>query len=253
MTSGELERWFSALLGPAGFEGNDPSLNGLQVDNDGSDIARVAFAVDACQETIERAARAGAGMLFVHHGLFWSEPERLTGRMYRRIKTLMTSNLALYASHLPLDAHGECGNNAGLARRLGLENLVPFGHWRGVSIGFRGEFPAPVSLDEAIARLFPDGQRCAHVLPFGPKDIRTAGVISGGASDEVHQAIELGLDLYVTGEIGHEIYHPALESGISVIAGGHYQTETVGVRLVAERLARETGIDTVFIDVPTGL
>jgi dinuclear metal center YbgI/SA1388 family protein len=252
MTASEIEKWCDDLLHPELFPG-DPSMNGLQVDNGGSAVVRVAFAVDACQETIERAAQAGAGMLFVHHGLFWGEPLALAGPHYRRIKKLLDSNMALCAYHLPLDAHAEVGNNAGLASRIGLSNLAPFGEWRGSAIGFKGEFADPVSLDVVLSRLFPDGKRPAHVLPFGPKEIRTAAVVSGGASDEVHQAIEQGLDLYITGEIEHEAYHPALENRISVIAAGHYQTETVGIRLVAERLARETSIETVFLDVPTGL
>lgn len=249
----ELDAWFSRLLEPELYVASDPSQNGLQVDNDGADISRVAFAVDACQESIVRSAQAGAGMLFVHHGLFWGEPLCLTGTHYRRIKMLMDANIALYASHLPLDAHKDCGNNSGIASRLSLLKLERFGEWRGSSIGYRGETPVPFSLDDVIARLFPDGKKPLHVLPFGPKIIRTIGIISGGASDEVDQAIKLGLDLYITGEVGHEAYHVALENKINVIAGGHYQTETIGIRLVAEKLGRETGIDTVFIDVPTGL
>jgi dinuclear metal center YbgI/SA1388 family protein len=253
VTTRELDSWFQGLLVPKRFEANDPSQNGLQVDNDGRAIRRVAFAVDACLETIERAAQAEAGMLFVHHGLLWGDSLPLTGTHYRRVKRLLDSNIALYASHLPLDANGEVGNNVGLASRIGLGNLTPFGEWRGVAIGFRGEYPESQSLDSVLMRLFPDGKKAVHVLPFGPREIRTVGIVSGGASDEIHQAIALGLDLYITGEIEHEAYHAALENRISVIAGGHYQTETVGVRLVAERLARELGIDTVFLDVPTGL
>jgi dinuclear metal center YbgI/SA1388 family protein len=253
MTSGELDLWFSRLLEPQMYKDADPSQNGIQVDNDGADITRVAFAVDACQSTIERAAKAGAGMLFVHHGIFWGEPYRIAGIAYRRIKTLMDQNIALYASHLPLDAHPDAGNNSGIAQRLGLVNVQPFGEWRGLTIGFRGETSADATLDDLLGKLFPDGKKPLHVLPFGPKAIRSVGVISGGASDEIDQAIALSLDLYITGEIGHEAYHVALENKINVIAGGHYQTETVGIRLVAERLGRETGIDTVFIDVPTGL
>lgn len=253
MTTSELDSWFAHLLRPEDYSASDPSQNGLQVDNDGADIKRVAFAVDACQESIERAIRAGAGMLFVHHGLFWREPLCVVGAHYRRIKTLINANMALYASHLPLDAHREVGNNGGIADRLGLVDCRPFGEWRGSCIGYRGETATPVSIDEILIRLFPDGKKPVHVLPFGPKEIRSVGIISGGASDEVDQAIALALDLYITGEIGHEAYHQALENKINVIAGGHYQTETFGVRLVAERLGRETGIDTVFIDVPTGL
>ncbi len=253
MTSNDLDLWFTHLLHPEQFAAADPSQNGIQVDNDGADITRVAFAVDACQSTIERAVRAGAGMLFVHHGLFWGAPLRIKGIMHTRIKTLIDSNLALYASHLPLDAHSDAGNNSGLAARLGLMNVVPFGEWHDCCIGYRGETAGETSLDEILVRLFPDGKKPLHMLPFGPKNIRTVGIISGGASDELSQAIDLGLDLYITGEITHQEYHLALENKIHVIAGGHYQTETVGVRLVSERLGRETGIDTVFIDVPTGL
>jgi dinuclear metal center YbgI/SA1388 family protein len=253
MKTSELDLWFSRLLRPELFEGKDPSMNGIQVDNDGADIARVAFAVDACEETILRAAAQGAGMLFVHHGLFWGRPIALRGAHYRRVRALTNANMALYASHLPLDAHSEVGNNGALAALLGLENIEPFGEWRGCVIGCRGEFPRPLSIDEVLERLFPDGKKPAHVLPFGPKEIRTVAVVSGGASDEVHQAIALGMDLYITGEVEHEAYHPAMENRINVIAGGHYQTEVHGVRKVAERLALETGLDTIFIDVPTGL
>jgi len=253
MKTNELDHWFSQLLAPEAFAPNDPSMNGIQVDNDGADVSRVAFAVDACEETILRAAALGAGMLFVHHGFFWGKPLAVRGAHYRRIKALVGANMALYASHLPLDAHPEVGNNSSLASLLGLESLTPFGEWRGRVIGFSGEFSKAVTLDDVLVRLFPDGKKPAHVLPFGPKEIRSAAVVSGGASDEIHEAIALGVDLFVTGEIEHEAYHPAMENRINVIAGGHYQTEIHGVRKVAERLALDTGIDTVFIDVPTGL
>ncbi len=249
----ELDLFFRSILDLDRFAAADPSVNGLQVTNDGSDIKRVAFAVDACQETIERAVTAGAGMLFVHHGLFWGESLPLTGTHYQRIKTLISANMALYAAHLPLDAHAELGNNAGLSARLGLLELEPFGEWHGVEIGFIGQMAVPETLDSVLARLFPDGKKARNILPFGPKLIQRVAIISGGASDETEQAIAKGCDLYITGEIGHEVYHLALENRISVIAAGHYQSETVGVNLMAARLGAQTGIDTVFIDVPTGL
>lgn len=248
-----IESWLNKVLEPQLYAQADPSRNGVQVENDGSDITRVAFGVDASLETIERAVQAGAGLLVVHHGLFWNDPIPVTGSHYRRLKCLFSSNLALYASHLPLDAHREVGNNAGLAALLKLESIEPFGEWRGLKIGFRGTLTEPITLDEAIKRLFPDGTKPMSVLPFGPKKIRSIAIVSGGATGEVYQAMDFGCDLFVTGDASHEIYHPCLERGISVISGGHYQTETVGVRLLAERLGRETGLDTVFIDVPTGL
>lgn len=253
MTVTELDRWFRNHLNPGLFSSGDPSMNGVQVDNDGADITTVAFAVDACAETIERAAQAGAGMLFVHHGLFWGEPLPVAGAHYRRVKALLDRNVALYASHLPLDAHPETGNNAGIAKALGLIALEPFGEWHGIDIGWKGMFPEPVTLDEAAARLFPDGKNPLHVLPFGPRQIMTCAIVSGGGADEVTQAIEQGIDLFVTGEIGHEQYHESLENRISVIAGGHYRTETFGIALTAAKLANETGLNVVLLDVPTGL
>ena len=135
MTTRDLDRWFQSVLNPGAFSAADPSLNGIQIDNDGADVTRVAFAVDACLETVERALEAGAGMLFVHHGLYWGKSVAVTGRHYRILKRALEGNLALYASHLPLDAHPECGNNAGLAARLSLESLEPFGVWHGAALG----------------------------------------------------------------------------------------------------------------------
>ncbi|EFW36872.1 Nif3-like dinuclear metal center hexameric protein [Treponema phagedenis] len=257
MTSIELDAYFNKLLNIPAFDAADPSQNGLQVDNSGKNITKVAFAVDACLETIMQARERGAGMLFVHHGLFWGSGIKITGAHYHRIKTLMDGDLALYAVHLPLDAHPEYGNNSGLAKRLQLQNLQPFGEWRGMKIGLQGHIASDsgkgIDIEEAVKRLFPSGEKPAHVLPFGKKELCTAGIISGGAADEIEQAIDSGLDLFITGEIEHVTYHTALENRITVIAGGHYQTETVGVGLVAKKLSEDFGIETFFIDVPTGM
>lgn len=234
----------------------DPSQNGIQIQNaepDTKHIRKIAFAVDACEETVRRAAHLKADMLFVHHGLFWSREQVITGAHYRRIRAFIEADMALYACHLPLDANEEVGNNYGLARRLGLQNLERFGLWKGMTIGVRGEFAEAADLDEVLRRLFPQGEKPLSVLPFGKKAIKTAAIISGGAGGDVSQAIEQNIDLFITGEIGHEQYHEALENGINLIAGGHYQTETVGVSLTAEKVKRDLGIETVFIDVPTGL
>ncbi len=253
MNAIELSSWLDRLLEVPRFGGVDPSQNGLQVENDGAGIARVAFAVDACLQTIERAAAAQAGLLVVHHGLFWRDPERVVGNQYRRLKALLDSNIALYASHLPLDAHPELGNNAGLAARLSLTDVEPFGDWKGCAVGVRGRFSEPVSLDRAVELLCPDGAPLLSLLPFGPKSISTVAVVSGSGSNELYQALEAGIDLFVTGEISHEDYHHALEGRISVAALGHYRSETVGVRLLSAALGRETGLETLFIDAPTGL
>ncbi len=255
MTLNECSTWLCSLLKPELFPA-DPSMNGIQVGNSAPDtkqIRKIAFAVDACLETIEKAAAEHADLLVVHHGMFWGQPVAVSGAHYKRIKALMDADMALFACHIPLDANAECGNNYGIARRIGLEGLEPFGFWHGMQLGVIGSFPEPLSREEICARLLPDGEAPLAVLPFGPEEITRVAVISGGAGEDVDQAIEAGADAYITGAIEHEQYHVAKEHGITVIAGGHYNTETVGVSLVMEKIREETGVETVFIKAPTEL
>lgn len=253
MTLNELDRWLSDTFQIPAWEGRDSSLNGLQFGRQNPEIRKTAFAVDACLATFQAAAAQGADILIVHHGLFWGRPFAWTGDAYRRLRALTDTDLALYAIHLPLDAHPELGNNIGMARALGLEEIQPFGAYKGTPIGFRGILPEPRDLDWIAARLIGGREQALQILPFGPKLIRSVGLISGGAPHEVAEAIRLGLDLYVTGDASHVIYHQAREAGINVLFGGHYATETYGVRLLADRLSKALGLDTVFLDIPTGL
>lgn len=256
MTLTELDRWFRSFLALEVYGAHDPSQNGIQVQNaapNSKPITKIAVAVDACAETIRQAAAQHADLLFVHHGLFWKHNPLVTGSHYQRISLLLQHDMALYACHIPLDAHPSVGNNYGLAAQLGLQQLEPFGIWKGMSIGVKGVFPQALPLDTLTERLFPHGGKPLAVLPFGAQDIKTAAIISGGGGHELLQAVESGVDAYITGEIGHEEYHTARECGIHVIAGGHYHTETIGVSLVAEKIQQELGIETVFIDVPTSL
>jgi len=241
------------LLSPGDFARADNSMNGLQVGRRSGDVAKAAFAVDACMESFQGAADAGADMLIVHHGLFWGKPLAVTGTHYARLAYLIEHDLALYASHLPLDAHPEIGNNAGLARQLGLTNLEPFGEYRGVMIGMRGELSRPETVESILTRLGIQDEETVSILPFGPPVVRNIGVVSGGAAEDVLEAIDKKLDMYITGEPSHQVYHACLEAGIHMVAAGHYFTETFGPKLLAERIARETGLDTCFIDHPTGL
>jgi len=255
MTLTEFNDYLNQFLKKENFP-SDPSLNGIQIQNsapDSKEIKKVAFAVDACEATAKKAAELGADVLFVHHGILWGQCERLSGTFYKRIAPFIQNDLALCAYHLPLDANNPYGNNYGLAARLGLLNLKEFGDWRGMTIGVYGELSKPIYIEEIASKLLRSGKKANVILPFGKKEIKTVGIISGGAGDDVDQAAALGLDLYITGEIGHQEYHLIEELGINVIAGGHYETETVGVNLVAEKLNKEKGIETVFIDLPTGL
>ena len=252
-TTRELDGFFRGLLDIEGFKDADSSLNGLQVDNDGSAFGKIAFAVDACRETFKRAAEAGAGLLFVHHGLFWGAPLRLEGSHRERIKFLLDNNLALYAVHLPLDQHPTLGNNALLAEKLGISQPEPFGLYHGRKVGYKGNLSRPLTVDEALKKISYMGRPPLGVFPFGKKESQTCAVISGGAAHEAFQALEERLDLYVTGESSHSVYHAALESGLNIIAGGHYSTEVWGARRILEECVNQLGIDAEFIDVPTGL
>jgi dinuclear metal center YbgI/SA1388 family protein len=253
MTVQKLDAFFRSLLDLEGFAAMDPSLNGIQANNDGSEIKKIAFAVDASLETFKQAAQAGAGMVFVHHGLFWGAPLRLEGNRRERIKFLLDHNLALYAVHLPLDQHPKLGNNAALAEIVGIENPEPFGLYHGRKIGYKGKLAAPISVEEAVKKITFMGRPPLGVFPFGKQKCSSCAVISGGAAEEVLQAIEEGMDLYVTGESSHQVYHDCLESHINMVAGGHYNTEVWGVRKIMELVASQLNLDTAFIDVPTGL
>jgi dinuclear metal center YbgI/SA1388 family protein len=250
-TTKALDAYFRSFLDVEEFCSVDSSMNGLQVDNDGAKIKKIAFAVDANLETFSRCA--DAGMLFVHHGLFWGEPLALKGVHRERLKFLLERNIALYAMHLPLDQNPRFGNNAALAELLGIENPEPFGLYRGKKVGYKGKLKKPLAIEEAVKAISFMGRPPVGVFPFGKEINETCAVISGGASHEALQALDEGADLYVTGESAHSVYHHLLEGKLNIIAGGHYSTEVWGVRRVMEECAAHLNIDVEFIDVPTGL
>ena len=253
ITTVKLDEFFRGLLDLEGFKTADSSLNGLQVDNDGSALNKIVFAVDACMEVFRRAADAGAGMLFVHHGLFWGMPLSLENNHRERIKFLLDHNIALYAVHLPLDQHPRLGNNAVLSELLGIRDPEPFGLYHGHKIGYKGYLSEPLTVEEAVKRIGFMGRPPLGVYPFGKKECQTCAVISGGAANEAFQAIDEKIDLYVSGESSHTVYHHAMECSLNVIAGGHYSTEVWGVRRMMEVCVNQLGIDAEFIDLPTGM
>ncbi|MCL1813049.1 MAG: Nif3-like dinuclear metal center hexameric protein [Treponema sp.] len=248
-----LDTYFRSILDIEGFAGTDSGMNGLQVDNDGSEIKKIIFAVDACLESFKRCAAAGGNLIFVHHGIFWGSPLSIKGPHRERIQFLLDNNIALYAVHLPLDQHPQLGNNAALAELLGIENPEPFGLYHGKKIGYMGKLKKPLTTDEAVKAINFMENLPLGVLPFGKKINENCAVISGGASFEALQALEEKIDLYVTGEIAHSVYHPALEGRMNLIAGGHYATEVWGVRKLMTECAAALNIDTEFINIPTGL
>jgi dinuclear metal center YbgI/SA1388 family protein len=226
------------------------ALNGLQVENSGR-IRTVAVAVDASARTISEVVRLDADLLLVHHGLFWDGNRPVTGRRYRRLQPLLAHDVAVYSAHLPLDVHEEVGNNAVLARALGVELEGRFGEESGLELGWWGRLELK---REALAARLDDvlGGRIL-MLPFGPEVVRRVGVITGGAGSMIGSAIAAGLDAFITGEGAHHTYFDAEEGGINVYYGGHYATETWGVRALGAHLKDRFGLEWTFIDHPTGL
>ena len=226
------------------------AMNGLQLANAGQ-IGRVVAAVDASLPVIEAAAKGGPGLLIVHHGMFWQGAQPVTGAFYRKLKIAMDAGLAIYSSHLPLDIHPKLGNNILLARAIGLQNPEPFFDQKGIPIGLRGSWAGTRQnlADQLQAAL--GGP--VHICPAGPEAISKIGIITGGAGGEVVKVAASGVDSFITGEGPHWSYPLAEELALNVFYGGHYATETSGVKAIAERIAKLFAIPWKFHDHPTGL
>ncbi|OGS11385.1 MAG: Nif3-like dinuclear metal center hexameric protein [Elusimicrobia bacterium RIFOXYA2_FULL_58_8] len=227
----------------------DSSHNGLQAEGRPS-VEKIAFGVSASLECIKKAAAWGADMLIVHHGLLWGGAQPFRGPLKRKLELLFESGMSLCAWHLPLDKHPEAGNNARLLKMLGAKNLRPFGAYEGGTIGFSGSFAKPLRLEDIAAALAIKLDAEPLCFRFGPEKIKTAGVVSGGAADLFEQAVEAGLDLYITGEVSEHTQEFARESGANFISAGHYNTEKSGVIALAGVLEKKFGVKTEFIDVP---
>jgi dinuclear metal center YbgI/SA1388 family protein len=249
----EFAARFDQRLRVAEFAEVDPSANGLQVGDADAPVGTAAFAVDAALATVEAAVDAGADVLCVHHGLVWDGLERVTGRTYDRVAALVEGDVALYVAHLPLDAHPELGNAAGVADVLDLDDREPFGTIGAETVGLRGTVDdGPLAVDELRGRLADGlGGADVRVLDFGPDAVEALGVVTGSGADWLDEAADAGLDALVTGEGKQSLYHRAREAGVTVLLGGHYATETFGVRRL-QSLAGEWGLETSFVDHPTG-
>lgn len=247
-----LLQYIDGYLGVEEHPDYPVALNGLQVEGP-SKVERIATAVDASLASIEAAAEADADLLIVHHGLFWGGLRPIVGRLYRRVSRLIESGVALYSCHLPLDGHGEIGNCALLARALGLELEGRVGRYEGADLGWWGRMADPVTAEGLSGMLADAVGGPVQALPGGPERIETVGVVTGGGASFVADAVEAGLDAFVTGEGAHHTYFDATELGIHVLFGGHYATETFGVRALGRHLTERFDLPSVFIDQPTGL
>jgi dinuclear metal center YbgI/SA1388 family protein len=243
----EILAYLRDYLSVADFRDYGPQ--GLQVEGN-AEVRVVASGVSGSAALFEEAARAGAEMVVVHHGIFWDNESRvIKGGLKRRLELLLENGITLAAYHLCLDAHPEIGNNFLAARALGLRDIRPWAEYNGRPIGFRGEWSG-LPVDEAVRRVNELYGSNALAFTHGPETVRTAGIISGGAQGEVRRAIEEGLDLFVTGEASEFVMNTAREGGIHFLAAGHYNTETLGIRAVGDHLAERFGVEHLFIDIP---
>ena len=246
----DIVKYSDRLLRIGEFNDWDGALNGLQVENKGA-VTRIAAAVDASLATVRLAAASKADLLIVHHGLFWNPRHPWTGARYELLTLLLENNLAVYSSHLPLDAHPRLGNNAQLCRALSLQKRKPFFFEKGRFIGYKSE--TRLNRGELTRRLQQALKAPPKLLSGGPKICRRIGVVTGGAGSELKKAAGEGVDTFITGEGPHWTFALAEELGLNVFYGGHYATETFGVKALAGHLAHKYKLPWIFLDHPSGL
>lgn len=250
MQRNDLVQYLDTYLRIAGVDDYGPQ--GLQVEG-AEDVTRVVFTVDAGLPCIEAAAKLGAQMLIVHHGLFWGQQELICGPFGRRIRKLIQSNTNLYAAHLALDAHPDVGNNVELARLLDLTVESWFCHIKGTDIGVICTAPEGVTLTSLTAAVNARLEVTARVLAHGPAVVRRVAIVSGGGISHAAEAAALGADTFITGETSHAHFYAAIDHKLNVIFAGHYASETVGLKALGRHLNGRFGLETVFIDLPTGM
>jgi dinuclear metal center YbgI/SA1388 family protein len=240
---GRITAFADELLDVASYSDYGPI--GLQVAGR-EDVDKLVCGVSASRDLFERAAEAGGQMVLVHHGLFWEKDSRVVGPVMReRLRALLDHELTLLAYHLALDAHPELGNNAHLARELGVPQERRF-----AGVGWGGELADAVPITDFSNRVHRLLGRMPLVFPYGPEDVRRVAICSGGAARQLAEAIDEGYDCFVTGEAAEPTKHLAKEAGIHFVAGGHYATETSGVQALSQRIAEKFGVEWEFVDLP---
>jgi len=247
-----LLQYLDGYLGVASHPDYPGALNGLQVEGR-EEVRHVVAAVDASEASIAEAVARGADLMIAHHGLFWGGPQPLSGRLMRRVRPLIEANVSLWSCHLPLDGHPEVGNAALLARALGLALEGSFAAYEGADVGWHGRPDAALGASALKVRAERALGGPVRWLEGGPARIERVGVVTGGGASMLREAVGLGLDAFVTGEASHHTYFDAKELGIHVLLGGHYATETFGVKALAAHLGERFGLTWDFVDQPTGL
>ena len=255
MQLGEVVRQADQWLTPERFTDYDGAVNGLQFENRGQ-VSRIAAAVDASFTVLQQVAATKADLLVVHHGLFWSKTVPWTGRRAELLRWLVERDLAVYSMHLPLDAHPTLGNCAQLGRALGFRNLKPFFREPtrpGQFIGWQTTLARPWPRAELAHRLAELLGRMPVVLAGGGPNCRRIGICTGGAGSQLALAQQEGVDTFITGEGPHWTHGLAEDLKLNVFYGGHYATETFGVKALTSKLARLFRVPWEFVDHPSGL
>ncbi len=251
---GKLVSYLNQLYRVGDFK--ESAINGLQIASPKKKIEKIAFAVDGVMETFQQAAEWGADMLIVHHGIYWGFQYPLRGPDFKRVKLMIDREIALYAAHLPMDAHPELGHNVNLLKALGVgaDSLEPFGDYRGQTIGFQGKI-AETKRQDLTKRLETLLGGAVKLLPFGPEKVRSVACVTGAGADFalVREAKIRNVHYYISGEAMHPIYHYAKENRVTVALGGHYNTEVFGLHALRSHLEAEFGISGCFIECPTGM
>lgn len=230
----------------------DYGPQGLQIEGR-AEVNKIVGLVDAHQPCVEAALAHEADLMLVHHGIFWGDPKRLEGSYGRLVRTFMHNDLNLYAAHLALDAHREVGNNAELARRLGVKVIDWWAETNGTLLAALAETSEHPTLDDLVARFEEKVGPVKLVLAHGPQQVQRVGILSGFGARHIEEAAALGCDTFLTGETSHAQYYDALNAGINVVYGGHYTSETVGVQALGRHLQERFDLDFEFVDLPTGL
>jgi dinuclear metal center YbgI/SA1388 family protein len=244
MQLAELRDYIGRLLEISRFRDYCP--NGVQIEGRAT-IKRIATGVTASRRLLEAATAWGADAILVHHGYFWrNEDATLTGIKKRRIAHLLQHDVSLLAYHLPLDAHAELGNNAQLARRLGLLEQGRFGEQ---DIAWHGELQTPQTLRQFEACITRTLQRTPLIIGNSERTLRRIAWCSGAAQSYFEQAVALGVDAFLTGEISEQCVHIAEETGVAFISAGHHATERYGVQALGEHLARQYNLEHCFFDM----
>ena len=250
MKRSELVDYLDQYLDIANIKDYGPQ--GLQIEGR-SEVQRIVGLVDAHQPCVEAAVAQKADLMLVHHGIFWGPPKPLRDSYGRLVRFFMRNTLNLYAAHLALDAHPVVGNNAELARRLGLDVIDWWAKVNGKPIAALALAPGGVPLTEFVQRFEQNVGPVKLVQAHGAETIQRVGILSGFGAKEVEEAATLGCDLFITGETSHAQYYDALNAGINVIYGGHYTTETVGIQALGQHLQEKFNLTFEFVDLSTGL